>query len=71
MQNGRRRYNHRFFLVLQRFGIVHFAGPVFYDVEGFLEKNKDTFNHDLLDVINSSTNGFLKELFEKRLSAVS
>ncbi|VDM21551.1 unnamed protein product [Hydatigera taeniaeformis] len=50
-----------------RFGIVHFAGPVFYNVEGFLEKNRDTFNHDLLEVINTSKNDFLRKLFEKRL----
>ncbi|VUZ46014.1 unnamed protein product, partial [Hymenolepis diminuta] len=50
-----------------RFGIVHFAGPVYYNVEGFLEKNRDTFNHDLLDVINKSNNDFLRKLFEKRL----
>ncbi|KAL5971614.1 Myosin-VIIa [Taenia solium] len=50
-----------------RFGIVHFAGPVFYNVDGFLEKNRDTFNHDLLEVINTSKNEFLRKLFEKRL----
>ncbi|KAM7540512.1 hypothetical protein Aperf_G00000029843 [Anoplocephala perfoliata] len=53
-----------------RFGIIHFAGPVFYNVEGFLEKNRDTFNHDLLDVINESKNDFLRMLFEKRLHPV-
>ncbi|KAH9285959.1 Myosin-VIIa [Echinococcus granulosus] len=50
-----------------RFGIVHFAGPVFYNVKGFLEKNRDTFNHDLLEVISTSKNDFLRNLFEKRL----
>ncbi|VDK39698.1 unnamed protein product, partial [Dibothriocephalus latus] len=54
-----------------RFGIRHFAGPVFYEVEGFLEKNRDTFNHDLLDVIGTSKNSFLRELFEERLSSSS
>ncbi|KAL5112725.1 hypothetical protein TcWFU_008437 [Taenia crassiceps] len=53
-----------------RFGIVHFAGPVFYNVEGFLEKNRDTFNHDLLEVITTSKNDFLRKLFEKRLHLV-
>ncbi|VDO00789.1 unnamed protein product [Rodentolepis nana] len=51
-----------------RFGIVHFAGPVYYNVEGFLEKNRDTFNHDLLDVISKSNNDFLRKLFEKRFN---
>uniref|UniRef100_A0A0X3P9S8 Myosin-VIIa n=1 Tax=Schistocephalus solidus TaxID=70667 RepID=A0A0X3P9S8_SCHSO len=53
----------------KRFGIRHFAGPVFYEVEGFLEKNRDTFNHDLLDVIGTSKNAFLRELFEERLNS--
>merc|ERR1719398_548486 len=45
------------------FGIKHFAGQVFYDSVGFLEKNRDTFSNDLLNVIMESENDFLVGLF--------
>lgn len=45
------------------FGIQHFAGNVFYDPNGFLEKNRDSFNMDLKELVMKSTNKFLVELF--------
>jgi myosin-7 len=45
------------------FGIQHFAGQVFYDSVGFLEKNRDTFSNDLLNVIMESENEYLVGLF--------
>ena len=45
------------------FGLSHFAGKVFYETRGFLEKNRDTFNIDLLQLIQVSKNNFLKNLF--------
>lgn len=45
------------------FGLSHFAGKVFYETRGFLEKNRDTFNIDLLQLIQVSENSFLKNLF--------
>lgn len=45
------------------FGIRHFAGTVNYRVEGFLDKNRDTFSADLRQLINISSNTFIKSIF--------
>ncbi|KAK2172331.1 hypothetical protein NP493_972g00051 [Ridgeia piscesae] len=50
------------------FGLNHFAGVVFYNAKGFLEKNRDTFSTDLLQLIQSSKGHFVTSLFEKDLS---
>ncbi|XP_029790630.1 unconventional myosin-VIIb [Suricata suricatta] len=47
-----------------RFGIVHFAGNVYYQTEGFLEKNRDVLSTDILSLVYSSENTFLKEIFK-------
>ncbi|CAH0726126.1 unnamed protein product, partial [Brenthis ino] len=47
------------------FGLNHFAGIVFYDTRGFLEKNRDTFSADLLQLIHISTNKFLQHIFQE------
>ncbi|CAH2231779.1 myosin-VIIa isoform X2 [Pararge aegeria] len=47
------------------FGLNHFAGIVFYDTRGFLEKNRDTFSADLLQLIHISTNKFLQQIFQE------
>ena len=45
------------------FGIVHFAGVVFYQSKGFLEKNRDTFSADLFDLLHLSKSTFVQKLF--------
>ncbi|XP_042850117.1 unconventional myosin-VIIb isoform X3 [Panthera tigris] len=47
-----------------RFGIAHFAGEVYYQTEGFLEKNRDVLSTDILTLVYSSENKFLKEIFK-------
>ncbi|KAJ8981407.1 hypothetical protein NQ317_010345 [Molorchus minor] len=46
------------------FGIQHFAGEVFYDVPGFLEKNRDSFSQDLRNLVLNSQNDTLKSIFK-------
>ena len=50
------------------FGLNHFAGVVFYDTRGFLEKNRDTFSADLLQLIHVSKNRFLQNIFSEDLN---
>ncbi len=45
------------------FGIQHYAGGVFYDPNGFLEKNRDSFNLNLKELVMKSSNKFLLDLF--------
>uniref|UniRef100_A0A3Q0RIT2 Myosin VIIB n=1 Tax=Amphilophus citrinellus TaxID=61819 RepID=A0A3Q0RIT2_AMPCI len=44
-----------------QFGIQHFAGQVFYDSQGFLEKNRDTLSSDLIQLVEKSTSKLLKQ----------
>ncbi|XP_019328935.1 PREDICTED: unconventional myosin-VIIb [Aptenodytes forsteri] len=47
-----------------KFGINHFAGVVFYESKDFLEKNRDTLSANVMQVIHSSKNKFLREIFQ-------
>ncbi|XP_074857772.1 unconventional myosin-X-like [Carettochelys insculpta] len=48
-----------------QFGIRHYAGEVLYDVRGFLEKNRDTFRDDILNMLKDSSLDFIYDLFER------
>ncbi|XP_026863554.2 unconventional myosin-VIIa [Electrophorus electricus] len=52
-----------------QFGIQHFAGSVFYDSKGFLEKNRDALSSDLIQLVETSTNKLLKLIFQSDISA--
>ncbi|KAI9312548.1 P-loop containing nucleoside triphosphate hydrolase protein [Zopfochytrium polystomum] len=44
------------------FTIKHYATDVTYDIDGFIEKNKDTVSDEQLAVLNAGDFGFLKEV---------
>ena len=44
------------------FSIKHFAGDVMYNVDGFLMKNNDALQDDLVYLLNFSSNAFLVEV---------
>jgi len=45
--------------------IKHFAGEVQYSVNGFIEKNDDQLNNDIVDALELSKNKLIKYLFKK------
>ncbi|NXS56892.1 MYO7B protein, partial [Brachypteracias leptosomus] len=54
-----------------KFGINHFAGVVFYESKDFLEKNRDTLSANVMQVVHSSKNKFLREIFQQSACAYS
>mmetsp|Transcript_93999 Transcript_93999/g.292448 ORF Transcript_93999/g.292448 Transcript_93999/m.292448 type:complete len:687 (+) Transcript_93999:336-2396(+) len=63
----RQHEGHENFGVLRQkqavFVVRHFAGPVTYTVDGFLEKNRDQLSPDLLQCLKSSERLFVRERF--------
>lgn len=47
------------------FTIKHYATPVEYDAEGFLDKNRDTLPEEIITMLKESTFDFAAELFDK------
>eukprot|EP01071_Lankesteria_metandrocarpae_P013321 Lankesteria_metandrocarpae@DN704_c0_g1_i1.p1 len=50
------------------FAVNHFAGPVNYCSDGFLEKNRDQLSADAQEAIYGCSNTFAKQLFTKFLN---
>ncbi|KAM4771803.1 unconventional myosin-VIIb [Rhinophrynus dorsalis] len=53
-----------------KFGINHYAGVVYYETEGFLDKNRDLLSTDIILMIHSSGSRFLKQVFQVEKSTV-
>jgi myosin-5 len=51
------------------FTIAHYAHDVTYDVEGFIEKNRDTVPDEHLALLQNSSNPLLKDCLEAALAA--
>lgn len=49
-------------MAISAFTIHHYAGPVEYDSNGFLEKNKDELPKEIDEMLHSSDNEFLRYL---------
>ncbi|KAJ8277066.1 hypothetical protein GJAV_G00071100 [Gymnothorax javanicus] len=52
-----------------QFGIQHFAGAVYYNAKGFLEKNRDALSSDFIQLVETSSNKLLKKIFQTDLSS--
>lgn len=46
------------------FGVVHFAGEVFYEAKHFVLKNASAFKPDIVNFLRRAGNAFVNELFE-------
>ena len=53
-----------FHKIFHSFVVHHYAGEVTYDVEGFVERNKDVLFVDLIELMKSSSSSFIQTLFQ-------
>uniref|UniRef100_A0A5S6R0E2 Myosin motor domain-containing protein n=1 Tax=Trichuris muris TaxID=70415 RepID=A0A5S6R0E2_TRIMR len=53
------------------FTVIHYTGPVTYHVKGFVEKNRESFSKDLLEVVRCSKLPMLYSLFAQELQCDS
>ncbi len=60
---GRAHFTTPRFASDQCFGITHYAGEVYYDIRGFNDKNTDALSQDLKNLVCSSSESFVNEIF--------
>jgi myosin heavy subunit len=51
----------------QQFVVCHFAGDVTYDVDGFVEKNKDSVSDLITECLGSSALALIKSIYQEKL----
>ncbi|XP_029167448.1 unconventional myosin-Ie-like isoform X2 [Nylanderia fulva] len=56
------KHNH-FQDISDGFAILHYAGAVSYSVDGFCDKNRDVLFLDLIELMQTSTNTLVRELY--------
>eukprot|EP01033_Poteriospumella_lacustris_P014444 gene14444-10322_t len=52
----------------QKFGVLHYAGEVFYEIAGFVEKNREATNVDMRELMTRSTNPLLRSIAEEAIA---
>ncbi|XP_069104631.1 unconventional myosin-XVI-like [Argopecten irradians] len=50
------------------FTVVHYAGAVSYDLQGFLDKNRDTLPNAVTYILKTSESLLIKDLFQSRVT---
>uniref|UniRef100_A0A8C4N920 Uncharacterized protein n=1 Tax=Eptatretus burgeri TaxID=7764 RepID=A0A8C4N920_EPTBU len=45
-----------------QFGIRHYAGEVLYNITGFLENNRDSYQNDFIDLLQQSSSGLVRQV---------
>ena len=48
----------------QQFIVVHYAGSVTYDIEGFVEKNKDTVSGLITETLANSKHSIVSSIYK-------
>ncbi|XP_011498477.1 PREDICTED: unconventional myosin-Ie-like [Ceratosolen solmsi marchali] len=51
------------------FAILHYAGSVSYSVDGFCDKNRDVLFLDLVELMQTSTNSLVREIYPQEREA--
>lgn len=50
---------------INHFTINHYAGQVAYNIDGWVEKNRDLVDQSLLEVLSKSEHTLIKQLFQE------
>lgn len=51
--------------VINHFTINHYAGQVAYNIDGWVEKNRDLVDQSILEVLSKSEHVLIKQLFQQ------